>query len=157
MRYAVIKEMDTTNGKGIGVSLFVQGCPHHCKGCFNPETWNYDGGKEWTKEVEDKFLELISRPYITRLSLLGGEPMVYPLELADLIDKVRKVKPTINIWLWSGYTYSEILDDENMSQLAFKLDYLIDGRFEEKNKNLMLLFRGSSNQTIIRINDEKND
>ena len=107
IRYASIREMDISNGEGVGVALFVQGCPFHCYNCFNPETWYFDGGKEWTPEIKDKFLELINRPYIKRVSILGGEPLADE-NLDDIFDLISEIKrrfsDTKTIWLYTGYT-----------------------------------------------------
>lgn len=148
MRYASIRKMDIVNGEGIGVSLFVQGCPFHCKGCFNQETWDFNGGKEFTKEIEKKFIKLISQPSITRVSFLGGEPMCYPNYLTSLIKKIKDIDPNIKIWLWSGFSYENIITNKERSNLLYHLDYLIDGKYIEELKNLNLKWRGSSNQRI---------
>ena len=117
MRYAKINSLDVTNGENVGVSVFVQGCHFHCKGCFNPETWNFNGGKEWTAEVEKTFIGLISKPYIKRVSILGGEPLADEnLELTqaiiDLISQVSSnTQKQIKIWLYTGYTLEQIQND----------------------------------------------
>lgn len=109
IRYASIREMDISNGEGVGVALFVQGCPFnpHCYNCFNPDTWDFNGGKEWTPEIKDKFLELINRPYIKRVSILGGEPLA-DQNLDDVFDLISEIKrrfsDTKTIWLYTGYT-----------------------------------------------------
>ena len=109
IRYASIREMDISNGEGVGVALFVQGCPFnpHCYNCFNPNTWDFNGGKEWTPEIKDKFLELINRPYIKRVSILGGEPLADE-NLDDIFDLISEIKrrfsDTKTIWLYTGYT-----------------------------------------------------
>lgn len=151
MRYAKIREMDISNGEGIGVALFTQGCPHHCKNCFNQETWDYDGGKEWTVDVEDSFLKLLDRPFIKRVTFLGGEPMVYPEELVLLCKKIREKRPDIKIWLYSGYTYGEISHNKQMCKILDCIDILVDGRFIEELKDVNLKFKGSSNQRIIDV------
>lgn len=112
MRYAQIRNMDISNGEHIGVSLFVQGCRFHCKGCFNKETWDFNGGKEWTEEVENKFFELIDKPYIKRVSILGGEPLVDEnrLIVLNLIKKIKDKYPEKKIWLYTGYTFDELCD-----------------------------------------------
>ena len=141
MRYASIRELDISNGEGVGVALFVQGCRFACKNCFNPETWDFNGGKEWTNEVKEKFLELIDRPYIKRVSLLGGECLADEnLEgVLDLVteinkrynmqqdivcnnnsdlnilngntDRIRLSLPNKSIWLYTGYTWDQIFTD----------------------------------------------
>ena len=105
MKYAQIREMDVTNGNGIGVALFTQGCPYHCKNCFNPETWDFNKGTDWTKETENKIIELLKPEYITRLTILGGEPLCYEniFLVGYLIDNVRIMFPDITIYLWTGY------------------------------------------------------
>ena len=102
--------MDISNGEGIGVALFVQGCHFHCYNCFNPETWDFNGGKEWIQEVEDKFIELASRPYIQRISILGGEPLADEnLDgVLKLVNKFRLLFPDKTIWLYTGYTWEDI-------------------------------------------------
>lgn len=154
MRYSSIREMDISNGKGIGVSLFVQGCRKRCHGCYNQDTWDFCGGKEWTQEVEDKFLQLVTQHYVTRFSILGGEPAEYAHELMHLIAKVKSIKPSIKVWIWSGYTFDEIMSSRERSKMLLQADYLIDGRYIETLKDLSLPFRGSSNQKIHqRINE----
>lgn len=148
MRYNCIREMDISNGIGIGISLFTQGCNFHCKNCFNPETWDFNGGKEWNNKVEDKFLKLILRPFISRFSILGGEPLEQTDDLISIISKVRKIKPDIKVWLWSGYTYEKIVQDKAKSKILDYIDYLIDGKFIYEQKDFNLKFRGSSNQKI---------
>lgn len=105
MRYAQIRSMDISNGEGVGVSLFVQGCPFHCKNCFNSETWDFNGGKEWTEKTKNKFMELIDRPYIKRVSFLGGECLAdQNLDgVLDLIKEIRIFFPEKSIWLYTGY------------------------------------------------------
>lgn len=148
MRYAQIRSMDISNGKGIGVSLFVQGCHFHCKECFNPETWNFDGGKEWTEHTEKYFLALMDKPYIKRISILGGEPFApenYKTVL-ELCSKIKQEYPDKQIWVYTGYKY----EDLDFS-LSTDIDILVDGQFEINNKDLNLQFYGSSNQRIIDV------
>lgn len=114
IRYAQIRSLDLSNGEGVGIALFVQGCHFHCPNCFNPGTWDFDGGKEWTEEVKNKFLELANRPYIKRISILGGEPLAEENldDVLDLVNKIRLSSPKKSIWLYSGYTWKEIFDRE---------------------------------------------
>lgn len=148
MRYASIRSMDISNGANVGVSVFIQGCPApHCKGCFNPETWDFCSGKEWTKEVEDMFFELVNRPYIKRISLLGGECLAKE-NVEDVTILARKCKekfPEKEIWLWSRYDFEAYI---SKLEIIKYLDYVIDGKFIEELKNVSLLYRGSSNQNI---------
>lgn len=147
MRYAQIRDMDIVNGEGIAVSLFVQGCPNHCKGCFNQETWDFNGGKEWTKEVEDEFIKLCKRDYVSCVSLLGGEPLAQN----DMLDLLKRIKVEVNkpIYVWTGYT-AEFATKYKSLELSY-IDYLIDGKFEEDKKDVRLRLRGSSNQRIWHI------
>lgn len=110
IRYAQIRSLDLSNGEGVGVALFVQGCHFHCENCFNPETWDFDGGKEWTEEVKNKFLELANKSYIKRISILGGEPLAKENldDVLDLVNEFRLSKSEKSIWLYTGYTWEEI-------------------------------------------------
>ena len=149
MRYAQIRNMDISNGEHIGVSLFVQGCRFCCKGCFNKETWDFNGGKEWTQEIENKFFELIDRPYIKRVSILGGEPLADGNKsvVLDLIKKIKDKYPNKSIWLYTGYTFEEISSLNNLRYI----DVLVDGRYIEKQRDLTLKWCGSRNQRVIDI------
>lgn len=151
MRYAQIRDMDIVNGKGIGASIFFQGCTHHCKSCFNASTWDFNGGKEWTKEVEDEFIKICQREYIDHVSLLGGEALDQPID--ELITLLNRIKTEVNkpIWLWSGYTFIYIENSPShprFSDVLDYVDYVIDGEFIDELKDLNLLYRGSSNQNI---------
>lgn len=160
MYYGSIKSLDVANGPGIRVSLFVSGCRNHCKGCFQPETWNFEYGKPFTSAEENKILEYLESSNIQGLTILGGEPFE-PENQRDLLPFLRKVKkkfPNKNIWIFSGYRF----DDELLKQgvhphtditreLLSYIDVLVDGRFVEEKKNLSLVFRGSENQRIIDV------
>lgn len=196
MRYAQIRSMDISNGEGVGVSLFVQGCDKkpHCKNCFNSDTWDFSGGKEWTEETKDKFMRLINRPYIKRVSILGGEPLAeqnldgvldliqtirekypipqndnrenpYKLRVSenDNSDEIRISFPKKTIWLYSGYSYSEIfrgqsscLSQEGLNnfkrrEIISNVDVLVDGEYIDEQRDITLKWRGSSNQRVIDI------
>lgn len=165
MRYASIRSLDISNGEGVGVSLFVQGCPFHCKNCFNSETWDFNGGKEWTEETKNKFIELINRPYIKRVSFLGGECLAEQNfdEVLKLVQEIRISFPEKTIWLYTGYSYSEIfrgqsscLSQEGLNNFKrreiIKLcDVLVDGEYIDEQKDLTLKWRGSKNQRVISI------
>ena len=162
MRYAQIRNMDISNGNDIGVSLFTQGCRFHCKNCFNKETWDFNGGKEWTEEIENKFFELINRPYIKRVSILGGEPLVDDniTDVFDLITKIKDEFPNKNIWLYTGYTLEDILNnplrDMNTTlrrRIVTMCDILVDGRYIDEQRDLTLKWRGSQNQRVINIQE----
>ena len=216
MRYAQVRSMDISNGEGIGVSLFVQGCPFnpHCKNCFNTETWDFNGGKEWTPDVKEKFLELIDRPYIKRVSILGGEPLAdenldgvldlvteinkrynfqkvgsaNPCKMgiseAENPDEIRILSSHKNIWLYTGYKliidYSESKrqrktvftllpyantnvvndineyrrlceNDDKRRMIAESVDFIVDGRYIDEQRDITLKWRGSSNQRVIDV------
>ena len=159
MNYADIKYCDVANGKGVRVSLFVSGCTHHCKGCFNEETWNFHYGKPFTEETEEQVLNYLDKAYIAGLSLLGGEPFEH-VNQQGILPLLRKVKarfPEKNIWCYSGYLFDEELKKESRARCEYTdemlsmLDVLVDGRFEEDKKNITLLFRGSENQRLIDV------
>ena len=149
MNYATIKPVDIANGVGVRVSLFVSGCTHRCKGCFNAEAWDYNFGKPFTKYVEDTIISLLDHSWIDGLSLLGGEPFEpeHQEVLLGLLERVRRELPTKTVWAYSGYTFEEIQD----SPLLDYVDILVDGEFMEDKKNISLQFRGSENQRIIDV------
>lgn len=155
MRYASIRSLDITNGERVGVSLFVQGCRFHCKNCFNKETWDFNGGEEWTEEVKDKFMKLINRPYIKRISILGGEPLekLNRSTIYCLVKEIKEKFPTKDIWLYTGYTWEEIFTDNirEAQRLLIWVDVLVDGKFIEEQKDLTLKWRGSKNQRVIDV------
>lgn len=142
MRYASIRDMDISNGNGIGVALFTQGCHFHCKNCFNKSTWDFDGGKEFTKETCDKFMKLVNRPFIKRVSILGGEPLAK--ENVDDVCNILKQIKNKTIWVYTGYTFETVKNYDIMKYI----DYLVDGQYVDELRDLTLEFRGSSNQNI---------
>ena len=151
MKYAQIREIDITNGNGIGVALFTQGCPYHCKNCFNPETWDFNKGMVWTKETENKIIELLKPEYITRLTILGGEPLIERnIEpLIALLKRVKGIYPDKQVWLYTGGDF-EVL--EGLYEEIFQyIDILIDGRYVDDLRDYKLKWRGSSNQRIIDV------
>ena len=151
MNYGAIKKVDVANGPGVRVSLFVSGCRNHCKGCFNPETWDFSYGQPFTKETEDEIIEALRPSWIQGLSILGGEPMEPENEAAliPFLERVRAELPGKDIWLYSGYRF-ELLHGRDILALA---DVLVDGPFDEKEKDAGLAFRGSRNQRIIRLDE----
>ncbi len=157
MKYAAIKKTDIANGPGVRVSLFVSGCTHHCRNCFNPETWDFAYGEPFTAAVEDTILEALAPDYIRGFSLLGGEPME-PDNQRALLPFLRRVKaryPDKKIWCYSGYLLdTELLQKsrarcETTDEMLSLIDVLVDGEFVEELKDLSLRFRGSSNQRLI--------
>ena len=175
MRYSKIREMDVSNGEGLGVSLFVQGCHFHCRGCFNPETWDFSGGKEWTKEIKDTFIKLAGKQFIQRISILGGEPLCPEnvIEVSSIISKMKSLYPQKKIWVYTGYKFETILDskidfyntDEFWYRLQIKkirqdiiknIDILVDGQFQLDNQDLYnehIVWAGSTNQRIIDVKE----
>ena len=158
MNYGRINPNDIANGTGVRVTLFVSGCTHHCKGCFNPETWDFNYGSAFTEETEEKILALLEPSYINGLTLLGGEPMELQNQrsLLPLLKKVKEKFPQKDIWCYSGYLFDEdILQGrahcEVTDELLSFIDVLVDGEFVEEKKNIMLKFRGSENQRIIDV------
>lgn len=157
MNYATIKYCDIANGPGVRTSLFVSGCTHRCKGCFNEIAWDFDYGEPFTKKVSYAIMDSLRPSYIKGLSLLGGEPMEPENQrgLLSLLKMVRAVYPDKTVWCYSGYTYEEITAGrahcEVTDEVLACIDVLVDGRFEESLKDITLQFRGSSNQRIIDI------
>ncbi len=154
MRYNKIRSMDISNGVGIACSLFVQGCSHHCKDCFNPETWDFNAGKEWTEEIEDKFIELCQNEHVDCVSILGGEPFDQDEHIYWFL---KRLKHEVNkpIYLWTGYTIEYLLtrDVPRDCLLENLIDYLIDGEYIDELRDLNLELRGSSNQRIINVKE----
>lgn len=201
MRYASIRKLDISNGEGIGASLFVQGCHFHCKNCFNKNTWDFDGGKEWTKDVEKKFMQLVESSYIKRISILGGEPLANEnlKDVSDLVSELRVKYPKMEkrdtiysdnenskhniltrnsdeirlscqektIWLYTGYTWEQIMypvvtDDFNSERdrllkmrrnIVKQCDVLVDGRYEEDKRDITYHWAGSTNQRVIDVQE----
>ncbi|MBQ8451761.1 MAG: anaerobic ribonucleoside-triphosphate reductase activating protein [Clostridia bacterium] len=150
MRYNLIRKMDIANGPGIRVSVFLQGCAFHCKNCFNPETWDFEGGKEFTKETVEKVLSLCEDETIAGLSILGGEPM-HPknIEATTMLAKAFKEKyPNKNVWVWSGFLFDRDLKDKEALKY---IDVLVDGQYVDELHDFTLQWRGSSNQRVIDV------
>jgi len=153
MNYAEIKKVDIANGPGVRVSLFVSGCRNHCKGCFNPETWDFDYGRPFTRETEDEIIEALRPSWIQGFSILGGEPTEEEnaAVLIPFLKRVRAVLPDKDIWLYSGYTYEALRDKEILTLV----DVLVDGPFLLELKDAGLAFRGSRNQRIIDLKEKE--
>ena len=158
MNYATIKNCDIANGPGVRVSLFVSGCTHRCPGCFNEVAWDFDYGNPFTRETEDKILEMLSPDYVQGITLLGGEPFEVQNQvvLVPFLRRIRKNYPQKSIWAFSGYLFENMLDgkvgDPEVCRSFLELvDVLVDGPFIQAKKNLMLRFRGSENQRIIDV------
>ena len=144
MRYAQIRRLDVSDGLGIGVALYVQGCHFHCKNCFNQITWDFNGGKEWTPDIENKFVALSNNKHIDRVSILGGEPLA-PENYDTVLSLCKKLSK--KIWVYTGYTYETLCDREILNYI----DILVDGKYVDELRDLNLAFRGSSNQRIIDV------
>ena len=168
MRYASIRKMDISNGEGVGVALFVQGCHFHCKNCFNSSTWDFSGGKEWTEETREYFLSLIDKEYIDRVTILGGEPLTDEnvTEVYTIVSEIRKLFPDKKIWVYTGYKFDDIVMESihdfsltgesnkyatARSMVALSVDVLVDGLFKDELKDYRLHWRGSSNQRVIDV------
>ena len=161
MNYAEIKKCDVANGPGVRVSLFVSGCTHHCKECFNPETWNFNYGQLFTEDTEAKILKFMEPDYIKGLTLLGGEPLEYCNQqgLLPLLRKVKKLYPAKSIWCFTGYDFEKdvtgrMVDEwEETKELLSYIDVMVDGEFMADKKDLGLAFKGSSNQRTILVQE----
>ena len=157
MYYGTIKTTDIANGIGVRVSLFVSGCTHHCKGCFQPETWDFHYGSPYTKATGQQILNALNHDYIKGLTLLGGEPFEPENQkvLVRLLKNVRARFPQKDIWCYTGYTYeTDLIEDsrarcEVTDEMLSMIDVLVDGEFHEEEKNISLRFRGSENQRLI--------
>ena len=159
MNYATIKNRDIANGPGVRVSLFVSGCTHHCKGCFNAVAWDFDYGQPFTEQTMDSILEMLEPSFVKGITLLGGEPFE-PQNQPDLVQLLRKIKakyPEQSVWAFSGYLFDKDILPGNLGDPAITreflsyVDVLVDGRFEEDKRDLTLRFRGSSNQRLINV------
>ena len=163
MHVGQIMTADCANGSGMRVSLFVSGCTNKCPGCFNKDTWDFEYGTEWTKELEDEVIQELKKPYHKGLTILGGEPFEpsNQREVVKLIRRVKKEVPEKNIWMYSGFTYDKDLIPggcrytEVTDEILDSIDTLVDGRFVMALKNLRLKFRGSSNQRIIDMKESR--
>lgn len=165
MNYADIKKVDVANGEGVRVSIFVSGCNHHCKGCFNRCAWDFNYGNKFTDEQINTIIKYMDHDYIAGLSILGGEPLE-PQNQAGLLPLVRKVKekfPNKNIWCYTGFDFQNDVVGKMMktnpisNELIRYFDVIVDGKFEEDKKDLKLRFRGSSNQKIINVQQSLKD
>ena len=160
MKYAGLMENDFADGNGVCVSLWTQGCPHHCPGCHNPETWDFDGGYEVPDDIRGEIVKAISANGITRnFSILGGEPLCEEnLDFVlNIITAVRMAYPHIKIYIWSGYTFAELIEkkDNRIIEILKQANILIDGKYIEELRDTTLPLRGSSNQNIISLDEMK--
>lgn len=159
MYYGMIKSYDIADGPGVRVSLFVSGCRHHCKGCFNAETWNFEYGQPYTQETEDEIIRILGEGYIQGLTVLGGEPFEpeNQPEVAKLMKRAKETYPEKDIWCYSGYLYDSDLQEggkvytDVTKEMLSCIDVLVDGEFVEAEKDITLLFRGSRNQRLLKL------
>ncbi len=157
MYYGAVRKTDVANGPGVRVSLFVSGCTHHCKGCFQPETWDFSYGRVYTRETEKEIMDSLNHDYIKGLTLLGGEPFEPSNQkvLVGLLRLVKNVLPEKDVWCYTGYTYeTDLLKDSRArcgvtDEILSMIDVLVDGEFLEEEKDISLPFRGSHNQRLI--------
>lgn len=156
MNYVKIEAPDFINGEGVGLTLYVSGCKHHCKGCFNSKLWDKNYGRPFTSKTSVHIKELLDKyPMIDHICILGGDPMNEgnPFELVCMLCYVKAFHPNIKVWVYSGDTYEEIIQNKEKFSLLRQCDILVDGEFVEELKDLTLKFRGSSNQRIIDIQE----
>ena len=159
MNYATIKPFDVANGPAVRVSLFVSGCTHYCKGCFNKEAWDFNYGEQFTDEHLQKIIEYMKPDYIKGFSLLGGEPFEPSNQkvLCNVVEKIKSIYPDKSIWCYTGYNFEKDLlsarlcDKQITDKMLKNIDILVDGKFVEEKKNLKLRFKGSENQRIIDV------
>lgn len=161
MNYADIKTCDVANGPGVRISLFVSGCTHHCKECFNPETWNFDYGKPFTEDTEDEIIKYLEPDYIKGITLLGGEPLEHVNQqgLLPLLRKIARIYPKKNVWCFTGYDFEKdvmgrmVNEWKETKELLSYIDVIVDGEFMIDKKDLGLIFKGSSNQRTIMVKE----
>lgn len=159
----MLKKFDVADGEGVRVSLFVSGCRNCCPGCFQPETWAFDYGEEFTEDTVNEILESLAPAHIQGFSLLGGDPFEEENQecLAPLLEKIKSVYPKKDIWCWTGYVYDRDLVPGGKKYTPFTermlcaMDVLVDGPFIQKQRNLMLRFRGSENQRLLHLKNGK--
>ena len=153
MKYSEITYPDVNNGEGCRVTLFVSGCSHRCKGCHNPETWNFDFGKDFNDDVKNRLFDIISKPYIKGLTLSGGDPLDSYDDVLDLVKEFRnRFGETKDIWVYTGYVIDDLLT-LNKEEILEYIDVLVDGEYIEEQRDVSLAFRGSKNQRIIKIRE----
>lgn len=163
MKYAAIKKCDVANGPGVRVSVFVSGCNHHCKGCFNEKAWDFNYGNDFSDETIDGIINDLDKEYVTGLTLLGGEPLERENQkgLVKLVRKVKEKLPDKTIWCYTGFDYEKDVmgrmykEWPETKEIMDSIDVLVDGKFELDKRNLNLQFRGSENQRLIDVQKSK--
>ena len=151
MHYANIKPLDGANSPYMGSTIFFSGCRFGCKGCFNKVAWDFNYGKLYTKKTEDEFISYLKHPQVKNANILGGE--VFQQDLNQILNLVKKIKKEtdVDIWIWTGYEFEELIEDSNKLEILKYVDVLVDGRFILEKKDLSLKYRGSSNQRVISV------
>lgn len=157
MRYHDITTCDVNNGEGFRVTLWVAGCSHHCKGCQNPATWDFKGGKPFDETARAYLLEQLSKPYIQGLTFSGGDPLCSAGDVVSLAKEIKDILPDKDIWLYTGFTYAQICATDSLAAILPYVDVIVDGEYEEDKRDISLPFRGSANQKIIRIDAKNNE
>ena len=153
MKYSEITYPDVNNGEGCRVTLFVSGCSHRCKGCHNPETWDYEFGKDFNDDVKIRLFDIVSKPYIKGLTLSGGDPLDSYDDVLDLVKEFRnRFGETKDIWVYTGYVIDDLLN-LNKEEILEYIDVLVDGEYIEEQRDVSLAFRGSKNQRIIKMRE----
>lgn len=153
MNYLKIDKCDYLNGVGVGVVLWLSGCNHHCSGCQNQKSWNINAGQPFDKKAENELIEHLIQPYISRLTLSGGDPL-HENNLEDvlnLVNKIRLLLPEKTIWLYTGYTFEQCVENTTRRQIISKCDVLVDGRYVDSQRDITLRWRGSMNQRVIDV------
>ena len=153
MNYLKIDKCDYLNGRGVGVVLWLSGCNHHCEGCQNQKSWNSNNGQPFDKKAEDELIEHLKLPYISRLTLSGGDPLHENNieDVLNLVNKIRLLLPEKTIWLYTGYTLEECVENATRRQIISKCDVLVDGKYIDSQRDITLRWRGSSNQRVIDV------
>lgn len=151
MNYAEIKKFDIANSPYIGSTIFFSGCKFHCKGCFNRVAWDFNYGKPYTKQIEDEFITYLQHERVRNANILGGEP--FQQDLDKILNLVKRIKTETNvdIWMWSGYLFDDLIKDKLKREILSYIDILVDGQFKIEKRDLKLRYRGSSNQRIIDV------
>ncbi len=162
MRYAGLNKNDMSAAPGVSVTFYTQGCPHHCKGCHNPETWDYNGGKEFTADVVNEIIGALTKNGVVRtLSIMGGEPLCEnnSFLVHMLISEVKRSLPDVKVYLWTGYYYEDLTkrNDDRVNKILDIVDVLIDGPFVVEKRDITLPMRGSSNQSVINLSEMRNN